>query len=101
MKITVDGICALCGKPSECTHHLCGGSGKRKISDEDGLTIPLCNECHNMAVKPEDRIHGNPVAEKLSKMLGQIAWEKDYVSKGGNEDEAREAFREKMGKCYL
>ena len=102
-----DKICAICGKPAECTHHLIGGTGKRKLADEDGLTIPLCNSCHNMAVKATERIHGNPMAEILSKMLGQLAWEMRYIEKQVElpfDDlgtEAREAFLKRYGKRYL
>ena len=40
--------CLFCGRPVEATHHLIGGTSKRKQSDQDGLTIPCCNDCHNM-----------------------------------------------------
>ena len=73
--------CAVCGRPSECTHHLIGGFGKRDISEAYDLKIRLCNEHHNMAVKPESRIHGNPMAEKLSKMLGQMQFERDFLAR--------------------
>jgi hypothetical protein len=43
--------------------------------------------------KATERIHENPMAEKLSKMLGQAIWEKH------NGD--REAFRKRYGKSYL
>lgn len=94
-------ICAICGKPAECQHHLIGGVGKRKVSDRENLVIDLCNYHHNLATKPEDRIHGNPVAESLSKMLGQAIFERDFIAEGGNVDEAREVFKEKFGKWYL
>jgi hypothetical protein len=43
-----------------------------------------------------EKIHGNSCAEALSKMVGQLAWEKDYYRKkvaNSDTDEAREAFR--------
>ena len=40
-----------------------------------------------------ERIHGNPMAEKFSKMLGQAIWEKHYGT--------REDFRKRYGKSYL
>ena len=100
-------ICALCGRPADSSHHLVFGSGLRKLADEDSLTIDICNECHTMAVKPKDRIHDNPVAEKLSKMLGQALWEKRYIARQAEmpfddlEEEAREKFRDRYGKSYL
>lgn len=99
-------LCALCGRPAEAVHHLVGGSGKRKIADELGLTIPVCNSCHNMG-PISNRIHGNPAAEQLSKMLGQACFERRYIAEKRElpfedlEEEAREVFREKMGKSYL
>ena len=99
-------VCALCGKPAEAVHHLIGGQGKRKVSNREGLTIPLCNDCHNMG-PVLGRIHGNPAAEKLSKMLGQACFERRYIAERRElpfediEAEAREAFREAFGKSYL
>lgn len=90
--------CALCGAPSGCTHHLIGGANRKK-ADQDGLTIRLCHSCHNLAVKPQDRIHGNPIAEKLSKMLGQAIWEKNWQQE--NTGDARAAFRERYGRSWL
>ena len=92
------------GEPAECTHHLISGSGSRKLADKDGLTIPLTNKEHNIAVHPEDRIHGNPRAEDLSKMAGQLAYEKEFYRKqlcSSNEDPARDNFRQRYGRSYL
>jgi len=61
-------LCEICEKrEAENTHHLLFGRSIRRIADKDGITIKVCRSCHNMATKPEDRIHENPVAEKLSK----------------------------------
>ena len=72
-------------------HHLVFGRGMRKLAEEDGLKIPLCNSCHNMNLW--SCIHGNQAAEKLSKMLGQMAYEAKIGS--------REDFRKRYGKSYL
>ena len=85
-------ICFYCGKPSECIHHLIYGNGLRNLADQDGLTLPSCNKHHNMGAINE-RIHGNPMNEKLSKMLGQAIWESHYGT--------REEFRKRYGKSYL
>jgi len=37
----------------------------------------------------------------LSKMMGQLAWEKHAVAGGKTEKEAREAFRSRYGISYL
>ena len=85
-------ICFFGQCPAECEHHLIFGNGLRDLADEDGLKVPSCNKHHNMG-QISERIHDNPMAEKLSKMLGQAVWEKHY----GN----REAFRERYGRSYL
>ena len=95
--------CSFCGKPVEAEHHLIFGSALRKLSEEDGLKLPICSECHNMG-RLVERIHDNPMAEKLSKMLGQLAWEKQYYKNllGKTDDPAREAFRKRyFNRSYL
>lgn len=56
------------------------------------------------------QVHENPPAEALSRMLGQMAWEKqyllnelDYTNYGKKQvlKEAREAFRDRYGISYL
>ena len=100
-------LCALCGAPAECRHHLIYGS-RRALADKDGLLLPLCNDCHNLAISPQERIHGNPVAEKLSKIIGQLQWESEHVDHekarkdpGKAAGEVRERFRKRYGRSYL
>lgn len=96
-------ISAFSQNPRECDHHLIFGSGLRKLADEDGLIIPLTNREHNLGNDTE-KIHGNQAAEKLSKMVGQLAYEKEFYKKAlgaGEEDPAREAFRKRYGISYL
>lgn len=85
-------ICIACGRKAECEHHLIFGTGSREFCEKDGLKVPMCNNCHNMADKLH-RIHDNPMAEKLSKMLGQAIYEAKIGS--------REDFRKRYGKSYL
>lgn len=92
--------CFFCGRPAECTHHLIFGSSNRQLADDDGLKVPACNRCHNMG-KVNERIHENVMAEKMSKMIGQYAWELKTVSAGVKPDWARELFRKRYGKSYL
>ena len=84
--------CFFCTGPAECEHHLLFGNGIRNLAEADGIKVKICNRCHNMG-KIQERIHENPMAEKLSKMLGQSIWESEY----GN----REAFIKRYGKSYL
>lgn len=101
-------LSAFSAHVKECDHHLISGSGLRKLADEDGLILPLTNDEHNTG-SITNRIHDNPAAEKLSKMLGQVAYEKEFyrttlealqeIDEG--EDPAREVFRERYGISYL
>lgn len=94
--------CDICGiRYAECTHHLIFGSSRRKLADADGLTLDLCNECHNMSVRVADRIHDNPIAEALSKMLGQALYERNYYRGDRAEEEARKVFIKRYGRNYL
>ena len=104
-------LSAFSVRPKECTHHLIYGKGLRELADRDGLTLPLCNDEHNICYNGDKTklIHGNMAAEKLSKMLGQAAYEKEYyrslleaageIEKG--EDPARDIFRRRYGISYL
>ena len=92
--------CFFCGRPAECQHHLIFGSSNRKLADDDGLKVPSCNRCHNMG-KISGRIHDNPMAEKMSKMIGQLVWENKGVASGLSPYGARELFRKRYGKSYL
>lgn len=98
-------ICIFCGRRAEAEHHLIFGTAGRELSEKDGLKIPVCNNCHNMGQKL-CRIHENPMAEKLSKMLGQATWEKEWILTnvpdcGKESKKAREAFRKRYGRSYL
>lgn len=115
-----DSICFVCGRESEAEHHLVFGGGTRRLAEEDGLKVPICNRCHNMGAVKE-KIHDNPMAEHLSKMIGQLAWEKEYLMERMLEDEfkdipdarqqrelkvlerklARAKFQHRYGKSYL
>ncbi len=87
-------ICLICGKPKDHTHHLISGRGRRPLCDEDNLTVPLCWKCH-------DEIHLNNTSIALSKIVGQLVYEKDLVAKGIPPEMAREQFRRRYGESYL
>ena len=112
-------ICVICGRQSEAEHHLVFGTYGRELSEKDGLKIPICNNCHNMG-EVIRKIHGNPMAEKLSKIIGQLAWEKEYalqkadefgriINENEKEDSikkiintgARESLRKRYGCSFL
>lgn len=96
-------LSAFSAAPAEARHHLVFGRGLRELANQDGLWLPLTNAEHNM--NPNGllyQIHGNPTAEKLSKMLGQVAWEKHTISQTGcSEVEARQFFMNRYGISYL
>ncbi len=99
---------AFSGAPAECQHHLIFGNGLHKLADEDSLIIGLTNAEHNMSSKGTiNQIHGNPAAEKLSKMLGQAIWERNYLVDKYQlpfddlEDECRTAFMNRYSKSFL
>lgn len=110
-------VSAFSSRPAECVHHLVFGSGMRKLADEDMLTIALTNSEHNASSKGTiNQIHGNPAAEMLSKIAGQLAYERRYLAKklaevnekgldvqsvDEWEEEARESFRKRYGRSYL
>lgn len=93
-----EDICAISGRRATEEHHLIFGRGFKELADEDGLVIPVHREFHT----GKHGIHGSVAAEHLSKMCGQLAWEKHEIAeKGVSEDEARERFRARYGRSYL
>lgn len=105
-----EDISIFSGRPAECHHHLLFGNGIRKLADEDGLWVGLLHSEHNLSPQGTiNQIHGNPAAEKLSKICGQLAFEKKYLADflreqfkfDGVETKAREAFRNRYGESYL
>ena len=97
-------ICAVCGRPYAVTHHLIFGNSLRKLADEDGLILPLCDDCHTKG-SVFSRVHDNSMAESLSKIIGQVAYEKEWYRNHNympiGEDFAREAFMQRYGRSYL
>lgn len=103
------------GTPTSTRHHLLFGRGIRNLAEQDGIWIPVTDAEHNMSSKGTiHQIHGNPAAEKLSKIAGQLAWERAFLISQmalpfESEDEAfdrlsrecREAFRRRYQKSYL
>lgn len=92
----------ISGDQVEARHHLIFGTGLRQLAEEDGLWIPLTNDEHTTGELIR-RVHDNPMAENLSKIAGQLAWESEYYRKVAQcaEFSARRAFRLRYGKSYL
>ena len=87
--------CIICGTPTNTVHHLVFGRGKRNLADQDGLTAPMCPLCH------EELHNKSAVANALSRIAGQLEFEKQQVAKGKSFDDAREEFRKRYGVSYL
>ncbi len=97
-----EDISAFTGNIAECRHHLIYGRGLRELAEKDGLWIPLTNREHNAGPELIYQIHGNPSAEHLSKICGQLAWERHQILEGGyTGEEARDAFLRRYGRSYL
>lgn len=100
-----EDLSVFSGLPKQSDHHLVFGYGKRELSERYGLKIPLRNAEHNLSPGGTiNQIHGNPAAEKLSKICGQLAYEKEWYRQmvfKGLEDPAREDFRKIFGESYL
>lgn len=102
MKSIVDegNLCIFCGAAAE-PHHLVFGFSQRELADQDLLILPVCRAHHTSGEKLR-RIHDNIMAERLSKMLGQVCWEKHKIAeKGFTEKEAREEFIKRYGRSYF
>lgn len=68
--------CWLCGKQGPMhIHHCWGNNPNRSHSDQDGLFIKLCPQCHEKAHKDKEvRLHIMQAAE--------MAWLKHYSKQG-------------------
>jgi len=89
-----EDYCLICGKPREHVHHLVFGIAKRRLADTDGLTIPLCSEHH-------EHIHNDKGMMAMSRICGQLYYEKCMCAAGMSPDEARESFRKRYSISYL
>lgn len=88
---TQKGRCYLCGRYTNTeVHHVFEGTANKKISEEYGIKVDLCPDCHRDG--PHAVHRDQEVMEKLHK-LGQEAFEE----KGGS----REEFMEIFGRNWL
>ena len=79
------------------THHIFGGPN-RSLSDQDGLTVRLCRQCHDYLHC--DKRSGDEM-RKL-KQLGQTKWEAYYGPKLEQQGkDPREKFIKRHGRNYL
>lgn len=76
-------------KHLEC-HHIFGGVGRRKLSEQYGLKVWLCHKHHN---EPPFGAHFSAATMGVLERAGQTAFERSGHS--------REEFMRKFGKNYL
>lgn len=80
--------CFICGKfPVEC-HHIFTAS-RRKLADEDGLTVYLCHEHHN---EPGYSAHYNKELRGYLQAMAQAKYEETHT---------HEEFVSRYGKNYI
>lgn len=84
-------MCYMCGcwKNIE-EHHIFFGTGLRSISEENGLKVHLCMECHRTG---PNAVHNCKEVNLYFKKIAQQAYESQ---KGSRED-----FIKLIGKNYL
>ena len=91
--------CFLCGRYAYTErHHIFGGTANRRLSEQDGLVVDLCPDCHN---RPPNGVHFNKETMERLHRYGQKMWEDRQVDNGMSRDEARKAFIRKYGKNYI
>lgn len=87
-------ICYLCGHMQYLEkHHIFHGTANRKLADQDGLWVYLCQFCHRV---DRTAVHGPDGHENdlRLKREGQKAWMKHY-------HKDIRAFVERYGKNYI
>lgn len=85
--IDADRKCKYCGSWNNLeVHHCIHGNGRRKLADEDGLTIYLCHTCHM-------KLHDTRAIDLAYIQYAQRYYEKNIGS--------RSKFRERYGKSWL
>ena len=84
------GQCFICGKTGYTERHHIYGSANRKYSEQYGLTVYLCPECHRTS---DVSAHKNKEVRYTLQRIGQRTFE----TKCGS----REQFVKMFGKNYL
>lgn len=81
--------CKICGSTYQLErHHLLGGMNRKK-SEQYGLVMMVCHDCHTAG---ERAIHRNPEMMLKYKKVGQRMFERDHT---------REEFIQEFGQDYL
>ena len=93
IRFDAPGRCAICGKESGGMHrhHVFFGTANRQLSEEDGMVVYLCPDCHEHGARAVHRNHETDVALKQA---AQRAWMADR-------DADAEAFIKRYGRSWL
>ena len=104
---TTKGECYLCGRWGFTEeHHIFEGTANRRISEQEGLMVWLCPECHK---EGKHSIHRDPTSPKAIKLKQDAQrtfeerWRKNHREEYGNSSlmMARLEFKRLFGKSYL
>ena len=85
------GKCFICGRYCQTEAHHIFGAGNRKKSENLGLKVDLCHDCHN---EPPNGVHFNAENNNRLKATGQKAAMLAYHWN-------KEEFIKEMGRNYL
>ena len=81
--------CFVCGRSPVQMHHCIGGI-RRKLSDSDGLIVPLCLDHH---LGSKEGVHGQNYGLRMALMQqAQTVYEKTH---------SRDEFMKRYGKSWL
>lgn len=81
--------CYFCGQTQNLNlHHVVGGTARRKISDQEGLVVWLCNKHHTSS----EGVHRNRELDLILKREAQRKYEETHT---------REEFISKFRRNYL
>lgn len=94
-----DKKCFICGKRGEVdTHHCLSGTSNRENSEDYGLKIYLCRDCHS-SLHDKGKIYITPficITENDIKKFAQQKWEETF-----GKENPREEFIAIFGKSWI
>ena len=86
--------CFFCGRTGHLEeHHLLSGTSNRDNSEDYGLKVYICNNCHFLHSKGIVKINDVEIKESDIKAFAQRKWEETYGS--------REEFIKIFGKSWI
>jgi hypothetical protein len=89
----IDG-CWVCQNPYVEEHHIIYGSGRRKISDDEGCVVYLCHYHHQ---DPRAGIHFDQDFDNAMKQMCQRKWEE----REGIDDPEHKAFIDRFYESFI